>query len=131
MNELLTGYCENPPLEKKGPRITKAGQENFLKNQGSFNLCYGQYGKNTENEVHNPKVHFEGKYNQEKSNGSLGDLLGNYGNNPISPKPMPRVKFEGNDNLDHNRGSQISKTLHMVPPTSRPSSTQFFNRKLY
>ena len=127
MSELLTGYWENPPVIRKGPRITKEAYGNFLKNKGSLtNLCYNNYGKNVESETHQPKVQYEGKSNLEKNQGSMGNLFRNYGYAPLSARPVPRVKFEGVNNMEANRGSSIDKTLKQVPPSSRPSSSQFF-----
>lgn len=131
MNELLTGYWEHPPIERKGPRVKKEAEHIFQKNQGNMNTVLHEYGKNIPEEHHTSRAHFEGKYNVEKSRGSMNDLLGNYGRHAQSAKPVARVKYGGNDNLANNRGSGIQKTFDGVPLTNRPSSSQFFNSKLY
>ncbi|RNA05661.1 hypothetical protein BpHYR1_015464 [Brachionus plicatilis] len=129
MKEVLTGFCESQPIIKKGPRIKKEAQENYMKNKGSFNFILNEYGKGGSNECTKPRVYYEGKYNNEKGRGSVGNLFTNYGNLPLSARPVPRVKFEAENILDHNRGSGVNKTLHMVPESSRPKSTTFFNFK--
>lgn len=129
MKEILTGYCENPPIQRKGPRITRDAQENFIKNKGTFNTIIGDYGKNITTEHTSPRNFYEGKTNNVKGRGSVGNLLSNYGYHPLSARPIPRVKYEAEDILDHNRGAGVNKTLKMVPPSARPSSTTFFNYK--
>lgn len=129
MKEVLTGYCENQPIIKKGPRIKKEAQENYVKNKGSFNYILNEYGKNPLDECTKPRVYYEGKNYNEKGRGSVGNLLANYGNHPISARPIPRVKFEAGEILDHNKGTGVYKVLHMVPETSRPKSCTFFNFK--
>lgn len=131
MKELLTGYCDNPPIARRGPRITKDAYENFQKNQGTFNHILNDYGKDIKPENFHSRVKFEGKAYNEKNRGSMGNLLGNYGQHPLSARPIPRVKYEGEDNYVNNRGSSIEKTLKMVPASHRPSSTEFFNHKYY
>lgn len=128
MREVLTGYCD-PAVPKKGPRIKKEAEENFIKNRGTFNVILGDYGKNIQNEQLNPRVYYEGKLNNQKGRGSVGNLLSNYGHQPMSARPVPRVKFEAEDILEHNRGAGVDKTMKMVPPSSRPSSSTFFNYK--
>lgn len=127
MNELLSGYCENPVLPRKGPRIKREAEENFLKNKGTFNTILDHTGADKEEPKRPPpKVHYEGMQNREVGAGSVGNLLSNYGYHPASARPVPRVKFNGADNLINNSGSGASKTLQMIPLTSRPSSAQFF-----
>lgn len=41
MKELMGGYCENPALAKKGPRIKKDALENWRKNRGSCQNILG------------------------------------------------------------------------------------------
>ena len=127
MQDLLTGYCD-PAIAKKGPRISKEGEANFLKNKGTFNKILNDYGRDVTKESFNPRVQFEGRENRDKNRGTMGSLFTNYGYHPQSPKPIPRVKFDGQSNLEKNSGLGLDKTLKMVPPSSRPSSTDFFNR---
>ena len=126
MKDILGGYCD-PPIERKGPRIKQEAYDNFLKNKGTFNHILNDYGKGIDNAQINPRVFYEGRANNLKGQGSMGSLLGNYGRHPVSARPLSRVKFEGADILQNNRGSGVDKTLKMVPPSSRPSSSQFFN----
>ena len=127
MNEILGGYWEHPPVIRKGPRITKEAYSNFVKNKGSVsNVCFKEYGTQTNDKVAGPKVQYEGMDNLLKNQGTLGPLMNNYGYHPLSARPVPRVKFDGVDNMDKNRGSEFEKTLKQVPPSSRPSSSQFF-----
>ncbi len=56
----------------------------------------------------------------------MGKLFGQYGHHPLPEKPIPRVKFDGHDYRAQGSGSSMGKTLSMVPPSSRPSSTTFF-----
>lgn len=135
MKELMGGYCENPAIPRTGPRISKSAWENYRKNRGSFHNIIGSgYGSNDPSvTAPPPRVFREGTTNEEKNRrGEVGNLLGHYGRMPLSARPVPRVKFDGGDILaNHQRGSNVEKTLKMVPPTSRPSSTQFFNHKYY
>lgn len=127
MNELLTGYCENPTIERKGPRIKREAEENFHKNKGTFNtILTHNSGVREEARRPNPKVYYEGMDNRITGSGTLGNLFANYGYHPLSAKPIPRVKFDGTNNMINNSGSSASKTLHMVPPSARPSSASFF-----
>lgn len=135
MKELMGGYCDNPPIAKTGPRISKDAWENYRKNRGSFQSIIGTQTGYTTNEagslVH-PRVHREGTTNEEKNRrGEVGQLLAQYGRQPLSARPVPRVKFGGENVLAHQRGSSVEKSLKMVPLTARPSSTQFFNHKYY
>ena len=132
MKEILTGYCDNPALPRKGPRITKAAFDNFEKNKGSFNTILNHENNSEEvAEKKVPKVHYEGVDNREQGFGTVANLYSEYGHHPVPDKPVPRVKFEGTNILMNNRGSQLEKTLKMVPPSSRPSSSVFFDMRQY
>lgn len=134
MKELLGGYCQNPAIPKTGPRISKSAWENYRKNRGSFqNIIGNGYGSTDSSAAAPPpRVYREGTLNEEKNRqGEVGNLLGHYGRMPLSARPIPRVKFGGGDILEHQRGSSVEKSLKMVPLTTRPSSTQFFNHKYY
>ena len=126
MGEILSGYCEREAGAHKGPRVKREAQDNFLKNKGTFNNILNDYGKNITPESLNPRVQFEGRDNHYKGQGSVGNLFGKYGYHPIPEKPVPRVKFDGQDYKAQGSGSSMGKTLTMVPPSSRPSSTTFF-----
>ena len=130
MKESMGGYCD-PPLEHKGPRVRKEAQANFLKNKGTFDNIIANYGQDVPKEHFYPRVNFEGRSNNDKGRGTMGSLLGNYGNHPLSAKPVSRVKYEGNEILSKNRGAGVGKTLLSMPPSSRPSSSQFFTNSLW
>ena len=128
MNELLGGYL-NPAIDKKGPRITNSAHGNYIKNRGTFNTILHQNENKQTAEIHNPKVYYEGKDNRINGHGSVGNLMTNYGYLPQSARPVPRIKFEGANILANNRGTNASKTLTMMPASSRPSSATFFDMK--
>jgi hypothetical protein len=123
MNELLGGYAD-PALERKGPRIKKEAENNFNKNKGTFHTILTH--EKEEPKIYQPKVSYEGMNNRITGNGTVSSLFTNYGFHPLSAKPVPRVKFDGADFMANNNGSEASKTLSMVPPSTRPSSTIFF-----
>jgi hypothetical protein len=127
MDDLLTGYC-NPPQLRKGPRISREAESNFIKNRGSVNnICFEDYGRNIKPELVNPRVTREGFSNCDQSRqGSVGSLFSNYGTMPLSAKPAPRIKFEGVHIQNDHRGSGVGKTLSSVPLSNRPSSATFF-----
>ena len=127
MNELLTGYNEHPTIERKGPRIKREAHENYTKNKGTFSTILN-HAKNVDDQpkFYAPKVKYEGMNNRVTGAGTVHELFNNYGYHPLSAKPVARVKFDGADNMVANNGSEASKTLHMIPPSARPSSTIFF-----
>ena len=129
MKEILSGYCDNPAVPRKGPRVSKLAQDNFQKNRGSFNLILNHENNTDQPEKKAAKVFYEGLDNREQGYGVVSNLYSEYGNHPIPEKPMPRVKFEGTENLINHRGSQVDKTLKMIPLTRRPTSGSFFDMR--
>ena len=127
MSELLTGYNEHPAFDRKGPRIKREAHENYKKNKGTFNTILDHSSNKDDQPVRPaPKVKYEGMENRNTGAGTVSSLFSNYGYHAPSARPVPRVKFDGTDNLLNNNGSDASKTLQMVPPSARPSSTIFF-----
>jgi hypothetical protein len=129
MADHMTGYCDNPPVDRKGPRVKAEAEEIFKKNQGNMNVVMHQYGKDIVPECVVSKAKYEGVENVEKGRGTMHNLLGNYGNHPLSARPVARVKLQGADIAENHRGASMDATFKSMPLTSRPGSRTFFNQK--